>query len=50
MTIQQAAKRAGISWVAMYVRYKKWPIEKLLIPATAKGRKDDGWTNVSEWA
>lgn len=33
MTVQQAAKIAGISWPAMYVRVKKnWPINKLLLP------------------
>jgi len=40
MSIAHAAKRAGISWPAMYVRIKmKWPKERLLIPATSKGRK-----------
>jgi hypothetical protein len=39
MSIAHAAKKAGISWPAMYVRIKmNWPKEKLLLPATSKGR------------
>lgn len=33
LTVGEAAKIAGISWPAMYVRIKnKWPMENLLIP------------------
>lgn len=32
MTVQDAAKRVGISWVGMYQRVKTWPKEKLLLP------------------
>lgn len=38
MTVQDAAKRVGISWVGMYQRVKTWPKEKLLLPGNFKRR------------